>query len=172
MSDARPIEGFGRMWQKTYRVRLPGCERTPAQVVTEWRLCCADLSPAERARTSAATAGLVEVRAEPESLTFTTSPGHAVSRWVTFSAAESAGVVTAQVQELLRARDPLSELGLALGGHRREERSWQHALAVLAAALGAQEAEVETHVVCVDRRRRWSRAAAFGRGATVPSARA
>jgi hypothetical protein len=169
MNDARPIEGFGRMWQKTYRMRLAGCDRTPAEVVAEWRLRSDELWPVPGTGASAAR---VVMRAAPESLTFTTARGDAVSRWATFSAAEAQGVTTAMLQELLRARDPLSELALALGGHRRDERSRQQALVQLAAALGVDGAQVETHVVCVDRRRRWSRAAAFARRATIGSARA
>jgi hypothetical protein len=33
-----------------------------------------------------------------------------------------------QVQVLLRAGDPLYELALPLGGHRKEDRFWQHTL--------------------------------------------
>src|SRR4249919_2372700 len=32
-----PIQGFGRMWQKTYRVRLLGADVTPAQVIAVWK---------------------------------------------------------------------------------------------------------------------------------------
>ena len=28
-----PLQGFGKMWQKTYRVRLDGVETTPAAVI-------------------------------------------------------------------------------------------------------------------------------------------
>jgi hypothetical protein len=32
-----PLQGFGQLWQKTYRVRLIGAKETPAQVIAEWR---------------------------------------------------------------------------------------------------------------------------------------
>lgn len=32
-----PIQGFGKMWQKTYRVRLAGPEVTPAEVIAAWK---------------------------------------------------------------------------------------------------------------------------------------
>src|SRR5688572_7030641 len=32
-----PLQGFGKMWQKTYRVRLNGVETTPAEVIAAWR---------------------------------------------------------------------------------------------------------------------------------------
>src|SRR3954452_18376790 len=34
---AGPVQGFGKLWQKTYKVRLAGVETTPAQVVAAWR---------------------------------------------------------------------------------------------------------------------------------------
>ena len=32
-----PVQGFGRMWQKTYRVRLLGADVTPQQVIAVWK---------------------------------------------------------------------------------------------------------------------------------------
>jgi len=32
-----PIQGFGRMWQKTYRAPLTGVDMTPAQVIEIWK---------------------------------------------------------------------------------------------------------------------------------------
>ena len=32
-----PIQGFGKMWQKTYRVELTGVETTPAEVIAVWK---------------------------------------------------------------------------------------------------------------------------------------
>src|SRR5437762_8969444 len=32
-----PVQGFGQLWQKTYRVRLEGCAATPAEVVQTWK---------------------------------------------------------------------------------------------------------------------------------------
>lgn len=34
---AGALQGFGQMWQKTYRVRLSGAKVTPAQVIRAWR---------------------------------------------------------------------------------------------------------------------------------------
>jgi hypothetical protein len=64
----------------------------------------------------------------------------------------------AQVQVLMRAQDPLSELGLAMGGHRVENRFWEQTLRNLAAHLGQEDVHVSTQVSCVDRRRQWSQA--------------
>src|SRR5260221_12102241 len=32
-----PVQGFGKMWQKTYKVRLEGIETTPQAVIVEGR---------------------------------------------------------------------------------------------------------------------------------------
>ena len=70
--------------------------------------------------------------------------------WITFSAIERDGETVAQAQVLMRASDPIFEMGLTLGGHRQEDRFWQHTLTALAAHF-EHEAEVDTQVVCVDK---------------------
>ena len=32
-----PLQGFGQLWQKTYRVRLAGVETTPEETVKIWK---------------------------------------------------------------------------------------------------------------------------------------
>ena len=32
-----PLQGFGPMWQKTYRVRLVGSDATPKDVISTWK---------------------------------------------------------------------------------------------------------------------------------------
>ncbi len=63
----------------------------------------------------------------------------------------------AQAQILMRAQDPVTEIGLTLGGHRKENAFWGTTLRALAARFDV-EAEPETKVVCIDARRQWSRA--------------
>jgi hypothetical protein len=57
----------------------------------------------------------------------------------------------------MRAQDPLTEVGLTLGGHRKEDRFWEQTLQALAARFGVR-AQAETSVVCVDKKRQWGRA--------------
>ena len=33
----RPIQGFGKMWQKTYQVRLPADRVSPAELIAMWK---------------------------------------------------------------------------------------------------------------------------------------
>ena len=173
-----PVQGFGKMWQKTYRVPLGGIETTPQAVIAEWRdnfplfwptgndfyPPLTGLEPGEVALIKAAgpggmkfKTGVMVLYSDDESFTLMTPEGHMFAGWITFSAHVADGVTVAQTQVLMRAQDPLSEMGLAMGGHRMENRFWEQTMANLAAHLGA-EGEVATTVTCVDRRRQWSQA--------------
>ncbi len=173
-----PIQGFGKMWQKTYTVSLAGTGATPQQVIATWKeefpsfwpagnrfyAPLTGIEPGEVALLQAAVGGGLKLStgvfvlyADEESFTFMTPQGHMFAGWITFSAFESGGETTAQAQVLMRSQDPLTELGLTLGGHRKEDQFWVATLAGLAARLGST-AEPEAKVVCIDRRRQWSRA--------------
>ena len=67
----------------------------------------------------------------------------------------------------MRAQDPLTEIGLTLGGHRKEDTFWEATLRALAERFGV-DAEPETNVVCVDKRRQWSRAGNVRHNERVP----
>ncbi len=173
-----PIQGFGKMWQKTYRVSLAGAEITPAEVIETWKAefpsfwpagsqfhaPLTGIAPGEVALLQASVGGGLKLStgvfvlyADEDSFTFMTPQGHMFAGWITFSAAVEDGTTIAQCQVLMRAQDPLTELGLALGGHRKEDRFWAETLRALAARFGVT-AEPETNIVCVDRHRQWGRA--------------
>jgi len=174
-----PVQGFGRMWQKTYRVRLTGSDATPAQVIEVWKrdfpyfwpkgnrffaplagiapgeVAVLDLSMPGRLKLST---GVLVMYADEESFTLMTPQGHMFSGWITFSAAQDDGEPTvAQAQVLMRASDPLYEVGMTMGGHRQEDRHWEHTLRALAEAFGV-EGDVSTETLCVDKRRQWGNA--------------
>ncbi|HEX5585224.1 hypothetical protein [Gaiella sp.] len=174
-----PLQGFGKLWQKTYRVPLDGVETTPRQVTLEWRERFAafwprgndfyppltGLEPGEVALLQTAGPGGMKLKtgvmvlySDDESFTLMTPEGHMFAGWITFSAHDDGGTTVAQTQVLMRAQDPISEMGLAMGGHRMENRFWEQTLANLATHLGVPAPEVSTTVVCVDRRRQWSHA--------------
>jgi hypothetical protein len=94
--------------------------------------------------------------ADDESFTLMTPQGHMFAGWITFSATHVERDTVAQAQVLMRASDPIFEMGLTLGGHKQEDRFWQQTLTALAAHFD-HEADVFTQVVCVDKKRQWSR---------------
>jgi hypothetical protein len=170
-----PLQGFGKMWQKTYRVRLPGAGASPAEVIGTWKANYKDfwpegnvfyaplagITPGEVALISGAlpggvrlSTGVMVLYADDESFSLMTPQGHPFSGWITFSAFEEDGVTVAQAQVLMRANDPLYEVGLRMGGHKMEDQMWQQTLANLAGHFNVRE-PVETNVVCVDPRLQW-----------------
>ena len=172
-----PIHGFGKMWQKTYQVRFPAERVSAAEVISTWKQRFPDfwpegnrfygpltgIEPGEVALLNMAlpgkmklSTGVMVLYADEESFTLMTPEGHMFAGWITFSATEVDGETVAQAQVLMRASDPIFELGLTMGGHKQEDRFWQHTLTALAAYF-EHEAEVDTQVVCVDKKRQWSR---------------
>jgi hypothetical protein len=183
-----PVQGFGQLWQKTYRVGL-GNAVAPADVIREWRAnyasfwpagsrfygSLASLAPGDVAVINAASLGGVQVStgirviyADDESFSFMNAEGHPAAGMITFSAASDDAGVWAQVQLLIRANDPFYDLMLPLYGHRAEDQMWTKTLAALAAHFGAPAA-VTTERVVVDRRRNWSEAKNLWQNAAIRS---
>jgi hypothetical protein len=99
--------------------------------------------------------GVSVLHADADSVTVSTLPAEPLAGWITVRA-EGAGPLTdVRVHVLMRARDPLSELAFALGGHRRQDRFWVAALTALAGQLGRPEPAVVIRGVCLDSRHQW-----------------
>jgi len=174
---ALPLRGFGQMWRKTYSVRLTGSAVTPADVVSVWksnfesfwpkgnyyRGAPSGIAPGDVAMLDLALVaglrlctGVLVVYADDTSFTFLTAEGHMYAGLITFSAYDDNGVTVAQVRPLIRASDPLYELGLRFGiGHRIEDSFWHQTLKNLAARFGAQGDVKQTNTL-LDARVRWS----------------
>lgn len=173
-----PIQGFGKMWQKTYRTRLATDAASPEDVIREWKANfptfwppgnrfygpLTGLAPGDVALLNLAmpgrqklSTGVLVLYADEESFTLMTPQGHVFAGWITFSAFAEDVETVVQAQVLMRASDPAYELGLTLGGHGQEDRFWEHTLKQVAAHFG-QHATVETRVMCIDSRRQWRRA--------------
>jgi hypothetical protein len=174
---ASPIQGFGKMWQKTYQVRIPVEVVSPTDLIATWKTRFPEfwpegnhyygpltgIEPGDVALLNMAlpgkmklSTGVMVLYADDESFTLMTPQGHMFAGWITFSAIERDGQTVAQAQVLMRASDPIFEMGLVLGGHRQEDRFWDQTLTSLAAHFG-HEGKVDAQVVCVDKKRQWSR---------------
>jgi hypothetical protein len=187
---AGPLQGFGQLWQKTYQVRLDGVDVTPQALIGSWKdqfptfwptsarfyAPLAGISPGEVALLDIApvpgspirlSTGVMVLYSDDESFTFMTPEGHVLSAWITFSAFRDGDVTIAQAQALERTSDPLDELMYLLGGNRMNDRFWQQTLQNLARHHGAAEAVVDTHIVCIDKRRQWRQAGNIRNSATL-----
>ena len=175
-----PFQGFGQLWQKTFRIQLNGQRLTAGKVMKTWKEHFSTFWPAWDHFYASSTGiapgevvlinmvipgdlpiglhiatGVVVLCADEQSFTFMTPQGHMFAGWITFSAYEEKEAVLAQIQVLLRTSDPLYELGFRLGANKSETIFWQHTLVALAAYFGAYE-PIETHIVCVDPKVQWS----------------
>lgn len=185
-----PIQGFGQLWQKTYRVRLEGVSLSPAEVIREWKANYGSFWPTgsrffgaaggialgDVALISAASLGGVRVStgirviyADDESFTFMNAAGHPASGMITFSAEDVDGIRYAQVQVLFRASDPFYDLMLPLYGHRAEDGFWTATLRALAGHLHASASNVTVERILVDRRRNWPEAKNIWQNAAIRS---
>lgn len=163
-----PQQGFGPMWQKTYRVRIP--DVAPERVIAEWKANfgkfwpamskfnapMAGIAPGEVGGIKSMqmmSTGVLVLYADEGSFCFMTPEGHPFAGWVTFSSYDDDGTV-AQVQLIIRPSDPLWDIAFVLGAGRGEDWMWQHTVRALAQHFDV-DAACETTVVKVDRRRLW-----------------
>ena len=172
-----PVQGFGKMWQKTYKVILPGRSPSPTEVISTWKkkfpefwppgnnfygpfteivpgeVAVLNLTMPGRVKLST---GVLVLYADEESFTFMTPEGHMFAAWITFSSFEGSEGTVVQVQLLIRASDPIFELAMMLGGSRKEDKFWHETLRNLAHYFGVGEPRIDMQVVCVDKKRQWS----------------
>ena len=172
-----PVQGFGKMWQKTYR--MDAGQVPPEQAIATWREhfpefwpkgnrfagALTGINPGDVALLDLAIGGGVKLStgvfvlyADAESFTLMTPQGHMFAGWITFSAERESDSTMVQAQVLMRANDPLYEMAMTCGGHRKEDKFWAATLTALGQRLGVQEPTVEASTTCVDSRRQWRHA--------------
>jgi hypothetical protein len=183
-----PLQGFGKMWQKTYRMDV-GTGVSPREAIATWRAHFGEfwpegntfegpltgINPGDVALLDVAvgsgvklSTGVFVLYADEDSFTLMTPEGHMFAGWITFSAERGDGArgryrgadtgarpTVVQAQLLMRANDPLYELALTLGGHRKEDQFWVQTMTALGRYLGASRATVVMQTVCIDPRRQW-----------------
>ena len=168
-----PLQGFGAMWQKTYRVSLTGAAVTPEEVMAYWKAHLPELMPADSrfypsmigvkpgevvlisatlpsmfgAPAVPVSTGVLILYADDESFSVMTPDGHPESGFNTFSALDEDGVTVCQIQSLARANDPIYEFGFRfMGGGAQQEQIWRHVLTQLAQHWSVEPAIDATNV--------------------------
>jgi hypothetical protein len=177
-----PVQGFGKMWQKSYRMKA-GSRIEPEQAIATWKEhfpefwpkgnrfagALTGINPGDVALLDLAIGGGVKLStgvfvlyADAESFTLMTPQGHMFAGWITFSAErerpQDGGETVVQVLVLMRANDPLYEVAMTFGGHRKEDKFWAATMTALGERLGIQNPVVTTKSTCVDSKRQWRHA--------------
>jgi anti-anti-sigma factor len=150
-----PIRGFGHMWEKTYELRFPDSQRTPAEIAATAKENFVRFQPPQNSfypspagikagetvliRSSVLgvpiLTGVLVSYADDVSFTFMTPQGHPESGWVTFRVFTEANITVCQIQGLARANDPIYEIAFRLHGSKFQEQTWMHVLGSLAKHL-------------------------------------
>ena len=181
-----PLQGFGQMWQKTYRIKLnaprvpaTGKAALPQDIIAGWKANfpkfwprgnnfyapLTEIAPGEVAVLNLKgpggmplSTGIRVIYVDDEQFSFMTPQGHMFAGMITFSSEQEAGEVYAQVQALIRASDPAYEAFFKLGIiGKMEDEFWTATLENLASYFGAS-GKVELKTQLVDSRWNWSSA--------------
>lgn len=180
-----PLQGFGALWQKTFRVRLSGSKLSPDEVMRIWKENFVrfqpefnrfypsplGVAPGEVMFIDSTvpvvpntpgilpiTTGILIMYSDENSFTVMTPEGHPESGWNTFTTYEEDGCTVAQIQAMTRATDPIYEFGFRyMGGTQMQDKTWTHMLRELARALGVQ-GDVTVSRTCLDNSLQWSQA--------------
>ena len=185
-----PVEGFGRLWEKRYRLCLHDTDLDPRQIISLWRSEFPDfwpkgnyLFPSGNASIAPGTTallnltlpgglvlatGLMVIYADETSFCFMTAQGHILSGWITFRCFRNNGSTFIEVHPLFRASDPLMELGFRLGAAAQEDHFWHETLGNLARRLGTH-GEVAQQNILVDPNIQWHRFANIRYSAAIRS---
>jgi pyruvate/2-oxoglutarate dehydrogenase complex dihydrolipoamide dehydrogenase (E3) component/anti-anti-sigma regulatory factor len=172
-----PVNGFGQLWQKIFRLYVKGSAVAPEETIVALKQnfpsfqpsfnrffpCPGGIAPGEIVLIDSMTpggpvsTGVLVLYADERSFTFACPQGHPEPGFVTFSAHEEKGDTVVQILGLARANDPLYEGAFRFVGSRIQGRIWTHVLGSLAAYLGVP-AHIVLDGVCVDAGLRWLQA--------------
>ncbi len=172
-----PVNGFGQLWQKLYRLRVSDPSITPEQAIlvmkenfpslqpefNRFYPSAAGIQPGEIVAIDSSTpggpvsTGVMVLYADEVSFTFITPQGHPESGWVTFSSYRSGDRTVVQILGLARANDPVYEAAFRAVGSKIQIKIWTHVLTSLANHLGVPP-DISVEPTCVDRRMQWSEA--------------
>lgn len=169
-----PEDGFGRLWEKTYTMRLSPTAPQPEEVIATWKKHFGEFTPPGNdfhlqrkaalgevgsARLSLPggmkiRTGIVVADAGPRSFTLVTPQGHMFAGTITFTAEREQGQTVVRTQTLTRTSDPVYELGFLLGGHNTEDNFWRETMSNLGGHFGEQR-PVTVRRTMLDPGRQW-----------------
>ena len=190
-----PLQGFGPLWQKTYRIRMTGINRSSGEVMQVWKERFPEFHPKEsRFYPSMAgiqpgevlfidgtvpalpntpsilpvSSGVLVLYVDETSFTVMTPEGFPESGWNTFSVYSEGNNIYAQVESMARSTDPIYEFAFRfLGSAQQQERIWVHVLSHLAEALEVTGENVSVEKKCLDPKIQWTHAMNIWRNAGV-----
>jgi pyruvate/2-oxoglutarate dehydrogenase complex dihydrolipoamide dehydrogenase (E3) component len=177
LSVVTPVNGFGLLWQKTFRLHIEADRVTPEETIEALKQnfpafqpsfnrfypVGSGIVPGEVVLIESSTpggpvaTGVVVIYADERSFTFGTPQGHPEAGWVSFAAHYTDNGTAVEILGFARAGDPVYEAAFRLAGSSIQTRIWTHVLSSLAAHLGVP-AHITTEAHCVDARPQWSRA--------------
>lgn len=182
-----PLQGFGQLWQKTYRIQFDKGV-PPEKIIEAWKAhfpefwprgnrffgSLTGVAPGDVAVLNVAgpggmtlSTGIRVMYADEESFSFMTPEGHMFAGMITFSAFEENGRSVAQIQALIRANDPVYEMGFRLGfGHKAEDKFWHQTLHNLATHFQTT-GQVSQRNVLVDKKVQWREAKNLWQNAAI-----
>ena len=153
------INGFGKMWQKTFWLMIDKPELTPEDVIKKlmqnfvvfqipenfFYPTSKGLAPGalvfidSKTQGGIVSTGVYVLYADTTSFTYITPQGHPEAGWITFSAKRQDGKIRLQIQGLVRASDPFYELAYALAGQAFQEKIWLNVLTQMAKHLDIED---------------------------------
>lgn len=172
---AGPLQGFGQLWEKTYRIDVTDSGLKPEQIIDTVKKHFPLLQPeqnrfypsvngikaGEVVLINADTpgglvaTGVQVLYASDSSFTFITPQGHPEAGWVTFKAFEENGRTIMQIRGLARASDPVYEIAFRLAGSDLQKQIWTHVLQSLARLI-TSSGQVQFNKQCLDESLQWS----------------
>jgi pyruvate/2-oxoglutarate dehydrogenase complex dihydrolipoamide dehydrogenase (E3) component/anti-anti-sigma regulatory factor len=175
LSVVGPVQGFGQLWQKRYRLVIDQAGLTPEAVIrilkqnfpafqpsyNHFYPSPAGIQPGEVVAIDSATpggpvsTGVMILYSDDTSFTFITPLGHPESGWVSFSASRSGTKISVQILGLARADDPVYEAAFRTIGSKMQVRIWTHVLNSLATYLGVP-ADTTVEPTLIDPALHWS----------------
>jgi anti-anti-sigma factor len=185
---AGPIQGFGQLWEKTYRLDLSDTKLSPNQLIDILENNFPKFQPPENrffpSKAGIKTGEVVLINADTpgglvatgilvlyagkDTFTFITPQGHPEAGWVTFKSFEEKGHVIMQIKGLARASDPVFEIAFRAAGSKLQRQIWTHVLESLAKYTGSS-AQVKFNAERIDSTLQWPRFFNVFRNAQISS---